>query len=71
MTKRIGIAAVPSTALVKAVDDAAIIPLTKENIVKLCQLMPARRRSPFLQRLRTFQLNLFKREIYSSIRPEG
>ena len=38
-------AAVPSTALVKAVDDAAIIPLTKENIVKLVNpLRPRPRR---------------------------
>ena len=65
MTKKNETAAVPSTALVKAVDDAAIIPLTKENIVKLVNPHASPEEvALFLNVCAMFQLNPFKREIY-------
>ncbi len=58
-------AAVPSTALVKAVDDAAIIPLTKENIVKLVNpLASPEEVALFLNICAMFHLNPFMRQIY-------
>ena len=65
MTKKNGTAAVPSTALIKAVDDAAIIPLTKDNIVKLVNPHASPEEvALFLNVCAMFQLNPFKREIY-------
>lgn len=55
----------PSTALVKATDEAALIPLTKENIVKLINSHASPQEvALFLNQCAMFGLNPFKREIY-------
>lgn len=65
MTKKNEMGAAPSTALVKATADAAIIPLTKENIVKLVNPHASPEEvALFLNVCAMFQLNPFKREIY-------
>ena len=58
-------AAGTSTALVKAVDDAALIPLTKDNIVKLVNPHASPQEVVlFLNVCAMYGLNPFKREIY-------
>ena len=65
MTKKLAAPAATSTALVKAVDDAAIIPLTKENIVKLVNpLASPEEVALFLNICAMFHLNPFMRQIY-------
>ena len=65
MTKKNETVTGPSTALVKAVDDAALIPLTKENIVNLVNPHASPQEvALFLNVCAMYQLNPFKREIY-------
>lgn len=57
--------AAPSAALVKAVDEAAVIPLTKDNIVKLVNPHASPQEvALFLNVCAMYGLNPFKREVY-------